>query len=92
VDVKKFLDENYTKFSVSGQDLLNSYLAIYAIRRDEPGFLLRKYQIEDSFAWVISFDDNPGFWLKMCNSRSAALEFCQRYQLRISRIDEEYHH
>ncbi len=92
MDVKRFLEDNRLLFTPQELDQVNAKLAMHAIRRDEPMFVIQRREIGDLLAWVLTFDDCPNLWLRVGNTCLDVMDFADRYQLNLVKVDKDYRH
>lgn len=90
MNIKKFMDENMNKLLPETLAKVNSHLVLYSVRGVEPTFLMMRKSFWGKPAWVLTFGDDPTFWLAMFQTKQEFLDFCDKYEL--SLIKPKYDH
>ena len=92
MDIKRFMEEMLRCHTGEDMDRINARMAIHAVRKDEPIFLVQRYSQDGFDLWMLVFDDAPDLWLRVETSREGIVRYCAEFQLSVAKVDEDYRH
>ena len=87
MDITDFLEARKDFFSPEVEAEIRSRLVLRALKKQEPGFVLTGRRLMGKPVYVVMFDDGPELWIQVQETLDDALDFCEKYNLRISMID-----
>lgn len=87
MEITDFLEQHASFYSPEIKAEIHSRLVLRALRKEEPGFVIKAKNIVGSTVYVTMFDDGPELWLNTHTNVHDALKFCQQYNLVVSKVD-----
>lgn len=88
MNLRKLLEDNLAIFNQFEQSQLTEFLMTF--KEDEPGVSLKLVQYPGDLLWTVYFTEWEEFLLNSFPTKKEALDFCKKYELSITDINEEY--